>query len=131
MPVWLMLGALNGLIAVAASAWGWHGLGGDDGARKMVEIASANQMFHGLALLAIAALGSRGAVRTRLLLNVAGGCFVAGVLLFSGTLYWFALLAELPVRGAAPAGGVLLMVGWLALMGSAVIGGRQHQAISG
>jgi uncharacterized membrane protein YgdD (TMEM256/DUF423 family) len=131
MPAWLFIGALNGLLAVAASAWGWHGLGGDDGARKMVEIGSANQMFHGLALVAVAALGAFGNSRARRLLNVAGFGFTIGVLLFSGALYWFAAFAELPVEGAAPVGGVLLMIGWGALMAAAVCGRRREQTDCG
>lgn len=52
--------------------------------------------------------------------NVAGAAFTLGILLFSGSLYWFGLTGLVPVEGSAPAGGFLLMFGWLAAMWTAI-----------
>jgi uncharacterized membrane protein YgdD (TMEM256/DUF423 family) len=118
--VWLMLGALNGLLAVAAGAYGRHGFA-DDFPREMFAIGSEYQMWHALALLAVALLASRPGTRQGLLL-VAGSAFVTGIVLFSGSLYWLAVHGTPPVAGSAPLGGVLLMLGWLALIGEGARG---------
>ena len=120
MALWLFLGALNGLVAVAAGAYGWHALAGDDGARKMFEIGGQYQMGHALALVAVAWLATRFNGRRRIPVYVAGAGFTLGIILFSGTFYAFGLTGIVPVEGAAPAGGFLLMIGWLALMWVAV-----------
>lgn len=118
--LWLFLGALNGLLAVAAGAYGRHGGLGSDG-REMFGIASHYQITHGLALLAVAWLASRAAAgRWLTLANFAGAAFSLGILLFSGSLYWFGISGVVPVAGSAPAGGWCLMLGWLALMAAAV-----------
>ena len=52
MPAWLFLGALNGLIAVAAGAYGRHGGLTPEG-REMFQIAGQFQLAHALALLAV------------------------------------------------------------------------------
>jgi uncharacterized membrane protein YgdD (TMEM256/DUF423 family) len=116
---------LNGLVAVAAGAYGWHALGGDDGARTMFEIGVQYQMAHALALLAVAWLASREEGRRRIPVHIAGAAFTLGSILFSGTLYAFGLTGLVSIEGAAPAGGFLLMIGWLALMWTAVRGLRQ------
>lgn len=118
--VWLLLGAINGLIAVAAGAYGRHGFG-DDFPREMFAIGAQYQMWHALALLAVALLAGRPNMRQGLLL-VAGGAFTLGIALFSGSLYWLAAHGAPPVAGSAPLGGVLLMLGWVALIAEALRG---------
>ena len=112
--VFLLLGAINGLLSVAAGAYGRHGPF-DDYAREMFAIASHYQINHALALLAVAWLAS-GAGRDRRLVALAGAAFALGIVLFSGSLYWFAIAGAPPFPGSAPAGGWLLMLGWLALI---------------
>lgn len=120
MVLWLFVGALNGLLAVVAGAYGWHSLGGDEGGGKMFEIASHYQLAHALALLAVAWLATERRGRQAVVVHVAGAAFSVGIGLFSGTLYAFGLTGEVPIEGAAPTGGVALMIGWLALMWAAV-----------
>jgi uncharacterized membrane protein YgdD (TMEM256/DUF423 family) len=117
--LWLFLGALNGLISVAAGAYGRHGAL-EAAAREMFGIASHYQMTHGLALLAVAWLASRHEGGWLTAPNVAGAAFTLGLLLFSGSLYWFGITGLVPVEGSAPTGGFLLMFGWLALMWTAL-----------
>ena len=117
--LWLFLGALNGLISVAAAAYGRHGALGA-ATREMFGIAAHYQMAHALALLAVAWLASRHVRGWLTAPNVAGAAFTLGILLFSGSLYWFALTGLVPVEGSAPTGGLLLMLGWLALMWTAL-----------
>lgn len=116
--VWLFLGALNGLVSVAAGAYGRHGPF-TDYQREMFAIGAEYQITHALALIACAWLAGRTGACRRLTL-AAGIAFALGILLFSGTLYGFGATQTLPVAGAAPAGGFLLMAGWLALMVEAV-----------
>ena len=107
--LWLVLAGINGALAVAAGAYGWHGLGGDD----MFEIAANYQVFHALALIGVAWLAAIAGGRGRVLVNIAGTAFTVGIVLFSGSLYSLVLLGDVPVRGAAPIGGALLMGGWV------------------
>lgn len=124
--LWLFLGALLALSSVAAGAYGRHGAL-DPGAREMFAIAVEYQMTHALALLAIAWLATRcGCCRVLTLPNIAGAAFVLGIVLFCGSLYWFGLYGLVPVTGAAPAGGFLMMGGWLALMAEALRPRRAH-----
>ncbi len=109
MGVWLFVAGVNALLAVAAGAYGWHRLGGD----AIFTMATHYHMFHALALLAVAWLASIRFGRALVTVHVAGIAFLLGILLFSGTLYAFALTGSVPLEGAAPVGGALLMIGWL------------------
>lgn len=110
MNIWILLGGLNALLAVAAGAYGWHALGPTPDIRDIFMMGSQYQMWHGLALLAVGLLAAHAHARA---LTVAGVCFQVGIFLFSGTLYSFGELMIVPVEGAAPFGGGLLMLGWL------------------
>lgn len=120
----LLAGALLALLAVMAGAFGAHGLRALV-SERLLEVygtATTYQMYHSLALLAVALLSGLGL--SRRLLGWAGACFVAGILLFSGSLYGL-VLAELALLDlgwlgpVTPVGGVFFMVGWGLLMASA------------
>ena len=111
MGVWLFLGGLNGLLAVAAGAYGWHLLGGDE----MFSMGSRYHMYHALALLAVGWLASIQPGRGAWAVHFAGAAFMLGMVLFSGTLYALALTGSVPLAGTAPVGGALLMLGWLVI----------------
>ena len=70
------------------------------------------QQLHALALLAVALLLQRQADR---LLTMSGGFFVAGMLLFSGSLYALTLTGIGKLGIITPLGGVAFMLGWLLL----------------
>jgi uncharacterized membrane protein YgdD (TMEM256/DUF423 family) len=110
MGVWLMLAGLNGAMAVAFAAWGAHGLDGD--AARWVERASQFQLLHAVALVALA----RHCGDRRRLFRPIGALMVAGVALFSGSLYLKALGMTLPVPMLTPLGGISLIVSWLLLI---------------
>lgn len=117
--LWLFLGALNGLVSVAAGAYGRHGAL-DAAAREMFGIAAQYQMAHALALMAAAWLASRHQGGLLTAPNASGVAFTLGIVLFSGSLYWFGLTGLVPLEGSAPTGGFLLMFGWLTLMWTAL-----------
>ena len=96
------LAALFCGISVALAAYAAHAA--DPQAGRRLSIAAAFAFGHGLALLALRAREGRLAIATR-------ACFIAGTIAFCGSLAGAALLG-LPT-GLAPAGGMLLILGWL------------------
>lgn len=111
---WVALGALAGVLAVAAAAGGAHLAIDGDRARAL---ASAVQMngWHALALVGCGIWGARGGR----LVHLAGAAFALGLLLFCGTIYAWALGGRL-IGPLAPIGGTSFMLGW-ALLGVSAI----------
>jgi uncharacterized membrane protein YgdD (TMEM256/DUF423 family) len=97
--------------AVLAGAFGAHALRTrlDDAALAIWETAARYQMYHGLALLASIALPP---VRAPRLLGACRICFLAGVVLFSGSLYALALTGRGALGAITPIGGTVLLAGW-------------------
>ena len=110
MRIWLILAGLNGAMAVGLDAWGWHAMEADPFGREMFGFAVRYQIYHALALVGVAWLADGGSGR---LAHAAGICLTGGIVLFSGTLYVLGAFEEVLLEGAAPVGGVLLMLGWL------------------
>lgn len=119
MKLFLSLAALSGFMAVAAGAFGAHGLEGKVSARELeaFDTAARYQMYHALALVAVAWLADRSPSRA---VTVAGWSFVIGTLLFSGSLYVMGLTGSRALVFATPLGGLGLMIGWLALFVAAL-----------
>jgi uncharacterized membrane protein YgdD (TMEM256/DUF423 family) len=114
--VWIGLGSLAGLSAVAMAALAAHGLDWLEPARlQMVRNALEMHGWHALALLACGIWTPR---RGRLV-DLAGTAFAAGLLLFCGAVYALALTG-IGMALMAPVGGVMLMLGWAMLGFSAV-----------
>ena len=101
--------ALCGLIAVALGAYAAHGLAGN--AQALAERASQYQLIHALALLA----ADRFVAEGRRYAHLAAGLFVVGIVLFCGSLTFKALVGPLFLPQITPAGGIALMLAWLAL----------------
>jgi len=101
-------------LAVAAGAFGAHGLRGqlDPAALSTFETAARYQLVHSLAAaFAADRAGRQGAAMAAR----AAGLFVAGAVLFSGSLYVLALGGP-PLAGViTPLGGLAFMAGWLLL----------------
>lgn len=112
----LICGALFALLAVMAGAFGAHGLRGVVSERglEVFQTAVTYQIYHSLALMLIAMLPMAG--MSRRLLAIAAGFFVAGVLLFSGSLYLLVLTDIRWVGPITPIGGIGFMVGWILVM---------------
>jgi uncharacterized membrane protein YgdD (TMEM256/DUF423 family) len=108
------IGALMGLLAVAAGAFAAHGLKHDipPDMIAIFETGARYQMYHALALLAAAWAWTRwggGLVRC------AGWFFIAGIAIFSGSLYILALTGARAWGAVTPIGGVAFLAGWLML----------------
>jgi uncharacterized membrane protein YgdD (TMEM256/DUF423 family) len=119
--LWIGLGALAGLGAVAMAAVAAHAVpeSADPRANEMLRGAIQMQGWHALALLACGLWVERGGRLAGSLTNLAGAAFVAGLLLFCGAVYMLAL-AGLRLPMLAPIGGTLLMLGWVLLAASAL-----------
>ncbi len=107
-------GCVLGGLAVAAGAFGAHSLREVVTADRLgvFETAVRYQMYHALALLAVAWLTHGTAVG---LARIAGYLFLVGVVVFSGSLYVL-VLSNVGWWGAiTPLGGVALIAGWITL----------------
>jgi uncharacterized membrane protein YgdD (TMEM256/DUF423 family) len=109
-----LLGSLSALIAVAAGAFGAHTLRDHIPADLLAtfETGVRYQMYHALALLAAAWAVTRW---TNSLTTLAGWLFVAGTLIFSGSLYALSLTGARWLGAITPLGGVAFIGGWLCL----------------
>jgi uncharacterized membrane protein YgdD (TMEM256/DUF423 family) len=76
------------------------------------------QMYHAFALFAAAWGWARWQSRP---FAIAGGLFVAGILIFSGSLYLLALTETRWLGAIAPLGGLAFLAGWLCLAWGAAI----------
>jgi len=114
MRVWLFIAALNGLLAVVAGAFAAHALQNrlDVHSLQTFETGARYQMYHALAL-GLAALTMRGT--TAILAQVSAGFFLAGIVLFSGSLYALSLTGIRVFAFVTPIGGVAFLLGWAAL----------------
>lgn len=111
---WIVLGALLAAAAVAAGAFGAHGLkerlSADD--LDTYQTAARYHMFHALGLIAVGYCAQRFGGG---LVNAAGWLFIAGIILFSGALYVLALSGVRVLGAVAPIGGTALIGGWICL----------------
>lgn len=112
MNIWILLSGVNAAMAVGMGAYGWHALGDTPDIRDVFMMGSQYQMWHAIALLGIGILLGHGPNKS---LSIAGVLFQVGIVFFAGTLYSFGGLMIVPVNGAAPVGGGLLILGWLIL----------------
>lgn len=113
-PFWIRLGAILAGLAVAAGAFGAHGLR-DRVSPRMLEIFETGahyQIVHALALIAVGLIAMH---RSSTALNVAGISFLVGIVLFSGSLYALAITGVTKLGMITPIGGVAFLVGWTAL----------------
>jgi uncharacterized membrane protein YgdD (TMEM256/DUF423 family) len=113
-PTLIVVASILGLLAVAAGAFGAHALKGrlDPAQLAAYETAVRYQMFHALALIGVAWVGSISPSR---LAAASGMCMVIGVVLFSGSIYGLTLLEWKWLGPVTPLGGLAMIVGWLLL----------------
>ena len=117
----LAIGALMGLLAVAGGAFAAHALEARLAPERLAifETAARYQMYHALALLAVA-LASNALSDATGLLHAAGWAFVAGTFVFCGSLYLLALGGPRWLGAITPLGGLAFLAGW-ALLGAAAL----------
>lgn len=114
MKTLLILGALNGALAVMLGAFGAHGLKSrvDDAMLAVWSTASEYHFYHALALLLTGLLAKTFDASGMI---TAGWVMLAGTLMFSGSLYVLVLSGHKWLGAVTPLGGTLLIIGWLML----------------
>jgi uncharacterized membrane protein YgdD (TMEM256/DUF423 family) len=113
--LFFLLASISGGLAVVLGAFGAHALEVriEPSLLATFEIGVRYQMYHALALLAVAtALARWSAIR---MLATAGWSFAAGTTLFSGSLYLLVLTGERWLGAITPLGGLAFIVGWFFL----------------
>lgn len=110
--LFLLIASILGGLSVAGGAFGAHALKGtlSESALSSFETGIRYQMFHAIALLLVAIL--MGQYPEAKGLVTVGWCFVAGVILFSGSLYGLTLGGIKAFGPVTPLGGLAFIVGW-------------------
>lgn len=110
----MVTGAVLAAVAVAAGAFGAHALADRLTPDRLAtwETAARYHMIHSVALVMVGLIGERRPVA---LLDAAGWLFVAGILIFGGTVYALALGGPRWLGAITPLGGLSLIAGWLVL----------------
>jgi uncharacterized membrane protein YgdD (TMEM256/DUF423 family) len=118
--VLLAVAGLYGVLGVGFGAFGAHALRARLPEERLanLELAVRYAFFHIPALLVVAWLHTL--IGAELFEAVAAWAFCLGVLLFSGSLVALALTGNRRWGAVTPFGGVLLLIGWAALIGAAV-----------
>jgi uncharacterized membrane protein YgdD (TMEM256/DUF423 family) len=109
-----MFGSISAFIGVAAGAFGAHALKAriDPAMLLVYETGVRYQLIHAIALLAVGLAAARLPAGRW---SSPVGLFVAGTVLFSGSLYALALSGMRWLGAVTPLGGVCFLLGWLAV----------------
>ncbi|MDC9526171.1 DUF423 domain-containing protein [Pseudoalteromonas sp. Angola-30] len=111
--LFLLTGSFFCMLSVMLGAFAAHGLKSrlTEYSLGVFKTAAEYQMVHGLALIAVAIL-----IKWGINLTVAGGFFIAGTLLFSGSLYLLALSGMKWLGPITPLGGLCFIIGWAVIL---------------
>jgi uncharacterized membrane protein YgdD (TMEM256/DUF423 family) len=111
---WLLVGAVNGFLAVAAGAFAAHSLERlvTPRALEIFQTGAHYHLTHALAIVATSLIARDKAVRRA---NLAAWLFTIGIVLFSGSLYFMVLTGSNALAPITPLGGLSLLAGWAAL----------------
>ncbi|WP_456448885.1 DUF423 domain-containing protein [Thiolapillus sp.] len=112
--IFLLLGALAGFFSVAFGAFGAHVLQ-DSLSPHMFSIFNKAVHYQGLHAMALLFTGLLMSLSPSRLLRWAGISFIAGILLFSGSLYALSLSGIRMLGAITPLGGLSFLTGWLLL----------------
>ena len=109
------------LIAVITGAFAAHALKTrlSPDMFQVFEVAVRYQMYHALGLIAVAWAASQWSSQ---LITVSGWLFVAGIVIFSGSLYILSLTGVRWLGAITPIGGVAFIIGWGCLLWTAIRG---------
>lgn len=111
---WFATGAAAAGLAVILGAFGAHGLRAriEPALLEVFETGVRYQMYHALALLVVGLAAGR---RNNPLTTTAGWLFLAGIAVFSGSLYLMTLTGARWLGAITPLGGVAFIAGWACL----------------
>ncbi len=128
-----VVGAVSGAVAVTVGAFGAHALRErlSPEALATFETGARYHFYHVSGLLAAAAAAGAWPGRGARLARSAGWLFLAGTVLFSGSLYLLALSGARWLGAVAPLGGVAFIAGWISLAGAAWRGSSGARGAAG
>ena len=108
----LLIGALAGVVGVTLGAFGAHGLRArlTPDLLAVFETGVRYHMYHALAILGVASVAER--LQASRLVLASGWLFLAGIILFSGSLYLLAVTGVRVLGAITPFGGVAFLLGW-------------------
>ena len=111
-----LFAAFAGALGVVLGAFGAHALRGSIEPRliETFQTAVQYQLIHALALLLVSL--TMGWLGQSLLFEISAYAFMAGIILFSGSLYGLVLTEMRWLGPVTPLGGLCLIVGWLSLL---------------
>ena len=111
---WVAVAALLGASGVILGAFGAHALQARLGAEQLESWNTAVRyhLLHSVVLLALALFGAASGRSIQL----PGWLFSLGIALFSGSIYLLLLTGQRWLGPVTPAGGLLLIAGWLSLV---------------
>lgn len=111
----LLIGALAGVVGVALGAFGAHGLRSrlTPDMLGVFETGVRYHMYHALAIIGVAFVAER--LQAGRLVLMSGWLFVAGIVLFSGSLYLLSITGLKVLGAITPLGGVAFLLGWACL----------------
>jgi len=118
----LAIGALFGLLAVIIGAFGAHGLENSlsEHALARYHTGVQYQFYHVMALLALGIISSHApssaTTTSSKLITLSGFSFIVGILLFSGSLYLYAITGITKFGMITPIGGLAFIFGWVLLI---------------
>ncbi len=117
MRIWIKLGGILGGLSVMFGAFGAHSL-----KERLTEKSLATfqtgvfyQFMHSLALILVGLLAMQFAEEHRKKIERSGWFFIAGIILFSGSLYSLALGGPRWLGPVTPLGGLCFITGWFLL----------------
>lgn len=121
--IFLGTGAVLGFLGVALGAFAAHGLKQRLPVELLIvfETGVRYHMYHALALLAVGLTVARSPSTA---LVAAGWLFVAGIAIFSGSLYALAISGVRGLGAITPIGGLAFLAGWVAFAVGAFSGPR-------
>ncbi|MEQ9520427.1 MAG: DUF423 domain-containing protein [Parvibaculum sp.] len=114
MKLWIILGTLNGFLAVGFGAFGAHGLKARASEADLAAFSTGADyhIYHALALFAVGWMASQA---PSTFVSAAGWAFTLGILLFSGSLYYLGLTGSRALVLITPMGGTAFLIGWFCL----------------
>lgn len=122
MPFFIIAGAINAFIAVALGAFGAHALKEKLSEKYLAiwETAVQYQMYHAIGLIIIGILMSSSILGQVTQLNWAGYLMLAGIVIFSGSLYALSLSGVGILGAITPIGGLAILLAWILVIVAAV-----------
>jgi len=110
--LFVTLGAINGLLSVAFGAFAAHGLRSHL-SERLYEVFQTGVQYHAMHALALLLIGIlAGSLPRSAHLITAGWSMLAGIVLFSGSLYLLAISGSKWLGMITPFGGMAFLIGW-------------------